>query len=138
MTTPTSGQAPHASTIDANLSAVAAGSDLQTVVGEAPEAGTIARVAYIPVSTVTGANTNSRTLTVTNRKQDGTGTTVAATLALTSGVNAAADDEKAVTLSGTAANLAVAAGDVITFESTHVGTGIADPGGRVVIELDRS
>lgn len=121
-----------------NVAAVSAGSDLTTVVCEAPFAGTITRVGYIPITAVTGADTNSRTLTVTNRGQAGSGTTVAATLALTNGVNAAAKDEKAVTLSGTAANLVVAEGDVITFESTHVGTGIADPGGRVVIEFARS
>lgn len=136
MTTPASGETPRIETSKQLLAAVAAGSDLTTVVVEAPYAGTVSRVGYIPVSAVTGANTNSRTLTVTNRGT-GAGSTNVATLALVSGVNAAADAEKAVPLSGTAANLVVAAGDVLTFESTHVGTGIADPGGEVVIELTR-
>lgn len=122
----------------AAVPAVSAGSDATTIVCEAPFAGTITRVGYIPITAVTGADTNTRTLTVTNRGQSGSGSTVAATLALTNGVNAAAKDEKAVTLSGTAANLVVAEGDVLTFESTHAASGLADPGGRVVIEFARS
>ena len=44
-----------------------------------------------------------------------------------------------VTLSTTPANLVVAAGDVITVQSLHVGsTGLADPGGTVLIALSRS
>jgi hypothetical protein len=68
----------------------------------------------------------------------GAGTTSVASLALTSGVNAPAADEKALTLSGTPANLVVASGDVLEFDSTHVGTGIADPGGLVQVTFSRS
>lgn len=129
--------APLVITKTSQVDAVAAGSDAQTVVCEAPFAGSVSRVTYTPVAAVTGANTNSRTLTVTERGAAGSGSTNVATLALVSGVNAAADAEKALTLSA-AANLVVAAGDVLTFESTHVGTGIADPGGQVLIEFTRS
>jgi hypothetical protein len=65
-------------------------------------------------------------------------TTAVATLALTSGVNLAADRENPLTLSGTPANLTVAAGDVLEFTSVHVGTGIADPGGLVEVEISRT
>jgi hypothetical protein len=54
-----------------------------------------------------------------------------------SGTNLTADKENAVTLNGTAANLSVTAGDVITFESTHAASGLADPGGSVVVEFVR-
>lgn len=138
MTTPASGETPRVEAKTAVVIAAAVAVDTQTVVCEAPYAGTVDRVGYIPVSLVTGANTNSRTLTVTNRGQAGSGSTNVATLALVSGVNAAADAEKAVTLNATPANLVVAAGDVISFESTHVGTGIADPGGEVLVEFTRS
>lgn len=137
MTTPASGQTPKVEIKAQQVDAAAVAVDTQTVVCEAPVTGTIDRVGYIPISAITGANTNSRTLTVTNRGAAGSGSTNVATLALTSGVNAPADAEKAVALSGTPANLNVTAGDVITFESTHVGTGIADPGGEVVIEFVR-
>jgi hypothetical protein len=124
--------------IESQADAAGAGADATTEVGTAPFDGTVTSVTYIPVSTITGANTNSRTFTVTNQGQAGSGTTNVATLAMVSGVNATGDDEKAITLSGTAANLVVASGDVLTFESTHVGTGIADPGGHVIIEITRS
>jgi hypothetical protein len=47
-------------------------------------------------------------------------------------------DETAIPLSGTPANLVVAAGDELQWQSTHVGTGIADPGGRVEVTFNRS
>lgn len=133
-----SDQAPLVQTLKSQADAVAAGSDATTELGEAQFAGTVTRVAYIPSAAITGADTNSRTVTLVNKGQSGSGTTTAATLALTNGVNAAASDAKAVTLSGTAANLVVAQGDVLAFVSTHVGTGLADPGGQVIVELTRS
>jgi hypothetical protein len=87
---------------------------------------------------MTGDNTNGRTLTIVNKGQSGAGSTVMATLAFTTGVNGVAFDEKAFTLSGTAANLNVVSGDVLAVVSTHTGTGIADPGGRVEVQLSRS
>jgi hypothetical protein len=107
-------------------------------IAECPFAGTVSAVHYDPSATITGANTNSRTVSLVNKKGDGSGTTVVATLALTSGVNATADTPKTIPLSGTAANLVVAAGDVLAWTSTHVGSsGLADPGGLVHVELSR-
>ena len=134
-----SDQAPYVQKLREDADPVAAGSDATTIVGEAAYAGTVTRVVFIPVSTLTGANTDSRTLTVKNKGSDGSGTTTVATKAFTSGVNAPAADATAITLSGTAANLVVAAGDVLQLESTHVGsTGLADPGGEIEIEITRS
>jgi hypothetical protein len=131
--------APLVRDISANAAAVAAGSDLTTIIGEAPFAGTVTAVTYAPNSTLTGANTDSRTLAVVNKGTDGNGTTSVASKAFTSGVNANDYDETAITLSGTAANLVVAEGDVLAFTSTHVGsTGLADPGGRVAVTISRS
>ncbi|MFE4701080.1 hypothetical protein ACFRIC_28875 [Streptomyces sp. NPDC056738] len=115
-----------------------AGNDNDSVLTQAPYACTVTAVQYVPVAAITGANTNSRTLTLVNKGADGTGTTTVATLALTSGVNLAANDEKAITLSGTAANLVLAAGDTLLWRSTHVGTGITDPGGLVRIQVNRN
>lgn len=123
----------------ANAAAVAANADLETKVGEAPFAATVTRVGYVPASTITGANTDSRTLQLFNRGQDGSGTTKIAELAMVSGVNAAADDEKAITVITAAAANAVAAGDVLEWKSLHVGsTGLADPGGLAIVELTRA
>jgi hypothetical protein len=130
---------PLVHTLRADADAVGtAGNDGISELGEAPYAGTVTAVRYIPSATITGANTNSRTVTVTNRGQAGAGSTNVATLALVSGVNATGHDDKAITLSGTPANLVVAAGDALTFDSTHVGTGITDPGGVVEVEITRS
>lgn len=131
--------APLVRDISANVAAVAAGSDLTTIIGEAPFAGTVTAVTYAPNATLTGANTDSRTLAVVNKGTDGNGATAVASKAFTSGVNANDYDETAITLSGTAANLVVAEGDVLAFTSTHVGsTGLADPGGRVAVTISRS
>jgi len=110
-----------------------AGSDLNTDIYVAPRAATVTAVTYSTVTAITGANTNSRTVVLVNLGQTGVGTTVIATLAFVSGVNTVAGDEKTITLSATPANLVLAAGDVLQWQSTHVGTGIADPGGLVAI-----
>lgn len=134
-----SSKAPLVTTLEENAPAVAAGSDKDTVVGRAPFAGTITAVTYTPDAQLTGANTESRTLSVINKGADGNGTTSVATKAFTSGVNANDFDETALTLSGTAANLVVADGDILAFNSLHVGsTGLADPGGKVRITVSRS
>jgi hypothetical protein len=130
--------APLTVTIKATTDAVAAGNDQTTVVGEANWAGTVTAVAYIPVAGITGANTNTRTLSVVNKGGAGGGSTSVASVALTSGNNMSADRENALTLSGTPANLTVAQGDVLEFTSVHSGTGIADPGGEIRVTLSRS
>lgn len=130
--------APLVHTLRANVAAVAAASDLETKLGESPFAGTITRVAYLAASAITGANTESRTLQLFNRGTDGAGTTKAAELAMVSGINAAADDDKAITIVTASDADEVAAGAVIEWKSLHVGaTGLADPGGMVIVEITR-
>jgi hypothetical protein len=131
--------APYVRVIEADVPAVStAGNDQDTVATQAPFDGTITGVQYVPVSSITGADTNSRTISLVNKGQAGSGSTTVATLALTSGVNAAADDDKTVTLSGTSANLQVTAGDTLLWRSVHVGTGITDPGGLIRITIARA
>lgn len=117
---------------------VAAGADLITVIGEAPFAGTVTAVAYLAKADLTGADTNTRSVTLTNKGQDGNGTTSVATLTFVSGVNANDFDEKAITLSGTPANLVVAEGDVLSWASVHAASGLADVGGLVKVEITRA
>lgn len=112
--------------------------DAETTVCVAPWAGTVTEVTYAADTAITGADTNSRTLSLINKGGAGSGTTAVASLALVNGVDCAAFDEKALTLSGTAAHLVVAAGDALAFKSAVVGTGIADPGGTVKVVLSRS
>jgi hypothetical protein len=130
--------APLTSKLSADADTVAKGADASISVGPAPFAGTVTSVTYTPPTTLTGANTNSRTLSVVNKGQSGAGTNVVAEKAFVTGVNAPAFDETALTLSGTAAKLEVAAGDVLAFVSTHVGEGLVDPGGEITIKVARS
>lgn len=122
-----------------SVPAAIAGADSEVNVVDVEIAGSVSSVTYAPDTVLTGANTDSRTIVLVNKGQSGAGTTIVATKAFVSGVNAAADDETAITLSATAANLVVAVGDILAWQSTHVGsTGLADPGGLAVIEITRS
>ncbi len=100
--------------------------------------GKVTSVSYIPEAASTGDDTNTRTYTLVNKGTSGSGTTVIATLALTTGVDLAASDEKAATLSATAADRLVTAGDVLAWVSTHGASGLVDPGGAVVVKGNRA
>lgn len=110
-----------------------AGSNLNTPVYVVESDGAVSSVTYTTTTAITGANTNTRSVSLVNKGATGAGTTVIATLQFNSGVNTVAADEKAITLSATAADLNVTAGDVLLWQSTAVSTGIADPGGLVNI-----
>lgn len=110
-----------------------AGSNLNTNIYRCGADATVSAVTYAPVTAITGANTNTRSVSLVNKGQAGAGVVVVATIQYNSGVNAVAADENVVTLSGTPANLNLAAGDILQWQSTAVGTGIADPGGLVCI-----
>jgi hypothetical protein len=130
--------APLQRVIEAEVPAVStAGNDDDTVIAQAPFDCTVTAVEYVPESIVTGAATNHRTVSLVNKGQAGSGTTTVAALTFDSGVNATANNERAVTLSGTSANLDLAAGDTLQWRSIHVGTGIADPGGIVRVTVSR-
>jgi hypothetical protein len=101
-------------------------------------AGKVSSVQYVPEAAATGDNTNARTFTLVNKGAAGSGTTVIATLALTTGVNLVAFVPKAATLSVTASDLVVAQGDELAWVSTHTGTGVVDPGGAVVVKGNRA
>jgi hypothetical protein len=68
--------------------AVAAGSDKESNVVDVEFAGTVTLGLYSPDTVLTGANTDSRTIVLVNKGQAGAGTTIVATKAFTSGVNA--------------------------------------------------
>lgn len=133
--------APLIATIEAAAEAVTIAANGTTIVGEAPFAGVVTGVVYAPEANITGAaSPDSRTFTLINKGQDGNGAVAVATLAMVGGVNALDFDEKAITLSVTAADLVVAAGDVLAFVSTAVtgGGGLVDPGGLVKVTISRS
>jgi len=130
--------APLARKLTADVPAAATGANGEHDIGLAPFAGTVSAVTYVADTTLTGANTNSRTVVLVNKGQAGSGTTVVATLAFTSGVNATADAPTTVTLSAVAGATTVASGDVLAWQTNAVGTGLADPGGLLTVEITRS
>ena len=130
--------APHIRTIEQDVPSVATASSQNTIDMDVQFPGTVTAVTYIPSSTITGAATNNRTVSLVNKGAAGSGSTVIATLTFASGTNASANVETALTLSGTAANLVVAAGDVLQWQSVANGTGLADPGGLTRITISRT
>lgn len=102
-----------------------------------PFAGRVTAVSYIPEAASTGDNTNFRTYTLVNKGASGAGTTVMATLALTTGVNLVAFDEIAATLSVVANAVNFVSGDVLAWVSTHSASGLVDPGGTVRVTVQR-
>lgn len=130
--------APLTRVIEADVPAVStAGNDDDTVLAQAPFDCTVTAVEYVPEAAIAGAATNNRTVSLVNKGQAGSGSTSVASLNFDNGVNAAANNERTITLSGTAANLDLAAGDTLLWRSIHIGTGIADPGGLVRVTVSR-
>jgi hypothetical protein len=125
--------------LQSTVAAVTIAATADQVVGEVHKAGAVSSATYTPEAAITGAaSPNSRTFTLVNKGSAGVGTTVIGTLAMTSGVNAVAFDEIALTLSATASDRVVAADDVLLWVSTAVtgGGGLVDPGGQVRVEID--
>lgn len=134
-----SGAAPLVRKLEATIPAASAAVAQDQTIGEAPFAGVVSSVTFTPEADITGAATNFRTFRVINKGQDGNGSTVVASLAFSSGAVTATDfDERAIDLSGTPANLAVAEGDILAWDETVAGTGLASPGGKVQVEISRS
>ena len=135
MTTPMS---PRIERITAVVPAAAQGADDAQTVWVATFAGKVTAVSYIADTAITGADTNTRKVSLVNKGADGTGTTEMAAIQFNNTINATAFDEKALTLSSTVANRNFAAGDVLAWVTAKVATGIADPGGTVTITVERT
>jgi hypothetical protein len=131
-------QAPLKQKQTATIPAQTIAATADQTVGQAPFAGTVTAVTLTPEAAVTGDNTNTRTFTLVNKGQSGAGTTVIATLALTTGVNLTAFDEKAFTLSVVADATDVAEGDVLAVVEAVAASGLAHSGGQVEVELSRA
>lgn len=132
----TSGPTPLIRKLEATIPAAGAAVAQDQVVGEAPFAGTVTSVTFTPEANVTGQATDFRTFRLINKGQDGNGSTVIASLAFSSAPVTASDfDEKAITISGSAV---VAEGDILAWDETVAGTGLASPGGKVQVEITRT
>lgn len=132
-----SGQTPLTVGISTVWGASATTSNKIHAIAEVPIDGSVESVSYTPNDAITGADTDTRTLILDNRGQDGNSTTAIAQLTFGSGVDADAHDELELTLTSALANREVDAGEILAFSSTHSGGGIADPGGLIQIKIGR-
>ena len=112
------------------------GGDQVQMVGRVQRPGSINSVEFVPSWSLNGANTNTRTYVLVNKRTDGSGTTTVATLALTSGNNLTKGAAKTAVI--TAANAVVVVGDVLSWESIHGGSGLPDPGGQVIVQQSQT
>lgn len=134
----TSGAAPLTLKMRGMTASLAVGADLTTPHSVVPFAGLITAVTFTAAATLTGANTDTRDISIVNKGTAGVGTTEVAMKHFLSGTNASWRQETAITVSVTPANVNVAEGDVLCVVSAHAGaTGLADPGGLITITLDR-
>lgn len=134
-------KAPLVRTIEGDVGPQATAGDPQDqVIGEAPFAGTVTGVSITPEAALTADASNFRTFRLVNKGQDGSGTTVVASFATDTVTtdDLVAFDEKALPLSGTAANLEVADGDILVADETTDGTGVAHSGYHMRIDISRS
>lgn len=133
-----SSRSPHVFELDATVPAQATAGTVQaTIVGEAKDAGTVSEVSILPAAAVAANATNYRTWTLFNRGSTGAGTTTVATMD-TSTTGLTDNDERLMTLSGTAANLVVAANDVLELVETVAGTGVAHGGMKAIVSISRT
>lgn len=101
--------------------------------GTVPFDATVTAVKFVPAAGVTGDATNKATVTLTNRGQAGAGSTAVA--ALTTTADMTAWSASAITVSATAANLLLTAGDNLSWDKTVAGTGVVIPAGVVEVTL---
>lgn len=114
------------------------GATALNIAGVARYAGIVSEVAYYPNAGIVGADTDTRRLRVYNRGTAGAGTKVVADTQYNLATDLLAKAKNVLTLTAVLADKTVAVGDVFEFNSAFVGTGIADPGGKLVIKITRS
>ena len=136
-----SSAAPLARKLEATIPAQGTANAAQDqVVGEAPFAGVVTGVSIVPEVVLIAHATNYRTFRLVNKGAAGSGTTVVASFATDTVTtdDLAAFDEKAIPLSGTAANLVVAEGDILVADETVAASGVAHSGYKIQVEISRS
>lgn len=124
--------------VQADLPAAIAAGVPETTLGECQFPATITEVSLISESALTGATATARTISIYNRGQAGAGAVLVAQLVFNTGVDLVANDEKLIPLSGTPANLVVAAGDVLECVETVTSTGTARGEAQITIRGTRN
>jgi len=94
---------------------------------------TVKAARFVPLAAVTANASNFTTLSVRNRKADASGTALPASRSWAA-TNSTAFVADSCALSGTASDLLVNSGDVLTVQRIHSGTGVVIPAGTVEID----
>jgi len=131
--------APLVKKLEATVPAATKEATQDQVIGEVPFDGTVTSVSIVPEANGTAHAANFRTFSVLNKGAAGSGSTSVAALATDTVTtdDLKAFDEKAVPLSGTAANLEVTAGDILAVVETVAAEGLAHSGYKVQVEISR-
>lgn len=116
------------------IAGTAAGTAIEWPLMVAPFNAQVQSAKWVPAAAVTANGTNFATLSFRNRTGAGAGAAVPASRAY-SATNSVAQISEAMTLSGTAADLLLALGDVLTLGVVHSGTGLTIPAGLVQVKL---
>ena len=111
-----------------------AGTDDNWPVWQAPAGCTVTGAVFVPSAAVTADPTNNAVYTLTRRRDGGSATTVATRS--WADTDSVASTPESMALSGTAANLVLAAGDTLEVVKTHGGTGLVVPDGMLVVTYE--
>jgi hypothetical protein len=90
----------------------------------------VTAVKWLPAANVTASGTNFSVLSVRNRKADASGTALPASRSYAA-TNSTAWVPEDCTLSSTAADLLLNAGDILTVQMIHTASGVVIPAGVV-------
>lgn len=107
--------------------------DDETTIFVAPGNMTILAVNYVPDAAITANATNYTTVNIVDRGAVDGQDQVIATRSFAATADSALEVDATLALSGTPANLQINAGDVITVQRAHSGTGLALPGALVEV-----
>lgn len=107
------------------------GTDDNWPLWQAPNKVQIYSVSFVPADAITANATHYSVYTLTRYTAGASGATVATRS--WAATNSVAETPEAMTLSGTAANLILAADDTLSMVKTHGGNGLVIPDGLLVV-----
>jgi hypothetical protein len=112
----------------------AGGTPLEVSAFVAPANMSVSGMKWLPAAAITANASNYFTLSLRNRGAAGSGTALPVSRSYAA-TNSVAWVNETGTLSGTATDLLLTAGDSITLQKVETGTGLTCPAGLVVVSL---
>jgi hypothetical protein len=113
---------------------IAAGSPLEVAAFTAPANLSVSGMRWLPAASITANGTNFFTLSLRNRGAAGSGTALPVSRSYAA-TNSTAWVGENCTLSATASDLLITAGDALTVQKVETASGLTCPAGIVVIQL---